>query len=63
MSKAAANLIQHAGIEKEEALKMCSLYPARVLGMEKELGMIAGGYKIAMVALDDDLNVKQLITY
>jgi N-acetylglucosamine-6-phosphate deacetylase len=40
MNKAVQRLTAFAGIELEEALRMCSLYPARVMGMEKRLGKI-----------------------
>src|SRR5690606_5950263 len=33
MNKAAQNLVQFAGVSIEEALRMCSLYPARVMGL------------------------------
>ncbi|WP_052272756.1 N-acetylglucosamine-6-phosphate deacetylase [Flavihumibacter solisilvae] len=36
--------IDKVGIEESEAFRMASLYPAKVLGLEKELGKIAPGY-------------------
>ncbi|MBO9684120.1 MAG: N-acetylglucosamine-6-phosphate deacetylase, partial [Flavisolibacter sp.] len=38
MHKACKNLVQHAGINVEEALRMCSLYPAQVLGCDDQYG-------------------------
>ncbi|MBC7587344.1 MAG: amidohydrolase family protein, partial [Chitinophagaceae bacterium] len=35
----------HCNIELDEALRMCSLYPAKVLGLSHELGLIEEGYK------------------
>ncbi len=61
MNKALQNLVNHAGIELGEALKMCSLYPAQVMRMEKEWGKIEKGYKASFVVLDKKLNVKQLL--
>lgn len=61
MNRALQNLVQHAGIAADEALRMCSLYPARVMGLDKELGRIGKGYKASMVALDKDLQVIQLL--
>lgn len=36
--------IDKVGIDESEAFRMASLYPAKVLGLEKELGKIAPGY-------------------
>lgn len=62
MNKALQNLVNHAGIELDEALKMCSRYPAKVLRMESELGKIEKGYRACMVVMDEKLGVKKLIT-
>jgi N-acetylglucosamine-6-phosphate deacetylase len=48
MKKAVNNLVDFCDIELEEALRMCSLYPARVLGL-KHLGKIAKGYKASFI--------------
>ena len=48
MKKAVKNLADHCDVELEEALRMCSLYPARVLGL-KHLGKIAKGYKASFI--------------
>lgn len=61
MGKAVKNLIEHADIETGEALRMCSLYPARVIGLEKELGKIDKGYKASMVVMDEKMEVKKLL--
>jgi N-acetylglucosamine-6-phosphate deacetylase len=60
MAKALQNLVNFGGIDPGEALRMCSLYPAKVLSM-KEHGKIARGYHASMVVLDDMLQVKQLL--
>ena len=54
MYKAFRNLVDHAGIETGEALRMCSLYPARVMGLDQELGRIEKGYKAVMAVLPAD---------
>ena len=51
------NLVAKCGIELSEALRMASLYPARLLGLAGELGMIKKGYRASVVFLDDDLNL------
>lgn len=61
MNKALQNLINHAGIELSEALRMCSLYPARLMKMDNEFGKITSGYKASMVVLDKQLHVVTLI--
>ncbi|WP_276504191.1 N-acetylglucosamine-6-phosphate deacetylase [Terrimonas pollutisoli] len=61
MVKAIQNLVNHAGIELNEALKMCSLYPAKVMGLDKELGKIEKGYRAKMVLLNQENDVVQLI--
>lgn len=61
MNKAVQNLVRHAGIELAEALRMCSLYPARVMGLEKQLGKIEKGYQAKMVLLNERNDLVQLI--
>lgn len=61
MNKALQNLTRHAGIPLEEALRMCSLYPARVLKMENESGKIEKGYKAKITVLDKNLEVVNVI--
>ena len=62
MAKAVRNGVDFAGIELEESLKMASLYPARVMGLDHELGFIKKGYKTALVVLDDAFHVVQKLT-
>jgi N-acetylglucosamine-6-phosphate deacetylase len=61
MNKAVKNLVDNAGIDLAEALRMCSLYPARVLKAENKLGKIAPGYQPAMTVLNNDLEVVALL--
>ncbi len=60
MVKAVQNLVNFVQIELGEALRMCSLYPAKVLGM-KEHGKIEKGYNARMVILDDKMQLKQIL--
>lgn len=60
MAKAVQNLVNFAGIRLGEALRMCSLYPARVLGL-KDHGRIEKGYRASMVVIDDQMGVKQVL--
>ena len=50
MHKAFVNLVQHVDIPVEEALRMCSLYPAELLGIK--WGRIAPGYAAQLLALN-----------
>ena len=57
MNKALKNLVTYAGIEMGEALRMCSLYPARLLNLDSVVGKILPGFRSRMVALDNNLDV------
>lgn len=61
MAKAVANVIRAEVAAPEEALRMGSLYPARVVGLEGKLGRIAPGYQADWVLLDPDYQVKETI--
>lgn len=45
MEKAVNNLVNYCGIEIEEAIRMCSLYPAMVLGLDQQFGKIEKGFQ------------------
>jgi N-acetylglucosamine-6-phosphate deacetylase len=62
MHKAFVNLVQHAGISIEEALRMCSLYPARVLKQEHLYGKIAPGFAAQLVVIDNNLQLAHVIS-
>jgi len=61
MNKALRNLISHAGVELERALRMCSSHPAQVMGLENKLGKIEKGYKAKMIVLNNTLELVKLI--
>jgi N-acetylglucosamine-6-phosphate deacetylase len=56
MYKALQNLVNHAGIEIGEALRMCSLYPAQVIQIDDHAGRIAEGYHAKMVLIPEGLD-------
>ena len=62
MHQACVNLIQHVGIEEEEALRMCSLYPARAIGCATRYGKIAPGFPGQFLVVDKQLAIVELIT-
>jgi N-acetylglucosamine-6-phosphate deacetylase len=47
-----------AGIPLEECLKMASLYPARILGMDEKLGHLAPGFRADLIHFDGNLKVQ-----
>jgi N-acetylglucosamine-6-phosphate deacetylase len=53
MAKAFFNLVKYAGVEPGEALRMCSLYPARVIQRDDELGKIKKGYRFSITAVNE----------
>jgi N-acetylglucosamine-6-phosphate deacetylase len=61
MAKAVQNLVNYTGIELGEALRMCSIYPAKVIRSDMDLGKIDKGYKANMVVMDEKMGVKKLI--
>lgn len=60
MATAVRNTVQHLGVDVAEACRMASLYPARALGLDHELGRIALGCRADLVALDDAIRVRRV---
>ena len=56
MLQAVKNCVEKVGIPLEEALRMASLYPARVVGLDKHLGKIEVGFKADFIVLDEKMN-------
>ena len=61
MIKSVKNLVTEAGIELEEALRMASLYPAQVVGLNKRYGKIEKGFAAALIVFDDAFSVTEVI--
>jgi N-acetylglucosamine-6-phosphate deacetylase len=57
MMKAVKNAVEKCDISLDEALRMASLYPARVLGMDKETGKIEIDYKADLTLMNEKLEV------
>jgi N-acetylglucosamine-6-phosphate deacetylase len=62
MAKAVKNLVENKVTDIGEALRMCSLYPAKVAGLDNSLGKIEKGYKSCLVILDEHMSVLKLIS-
>jgi N-acetylglucosamine-6-phosphate deacetylase len=61
MHKAFVNLVNETAIPVEEALRMCSLYPAELLG-KTGYGRIAPGYAAQLVAIGNNLELLDVIS-
>lgn len=61
MMQAVKNCVTKAGIPLDEALRMASLYPARVLGLQHQYGKIAPGFKASFTIFNRELNCIEMI--
>ena len=57
MATAVRNAVALLNLDLAEAARMASEYPAAFLGLDRELGRIAPGYRENLALLDDDLRV------
>lgn len=57
MLSAVRNSVEMLGLELSEAVRMASLYPAAMVGLDNELGLLKPGYKASMILVDDDLKL------
>ncbi|MBN1387163.1 MAG: N-acetylglucosamine-6-phosphate deacetylase [Bacteroidales bacterium] len=58
--KAVKNCVQHVGLELDEALRMASTYPAKLMGIDN-YGCIFEGHKANLTVFDEFYGVKQVI--
>lgn len=63
MLQAVVNGIRHAGIPPEESLRMASLYPAQLLGINNDYGSIAVGRKAALVLLNEQWQLEKVFGF
>lgn len=61
MHKAVVNLVNKAGVSLEEAIRMCSLYPAQLMKLDNKFGKIAPGYSAQFVVLNQALDMLDVI--
>ena len=54
MLAAVRNCVQHVGLPLAEALRLATLYPARVVGQAHEIGRLAPGYLADMCLFDNE---------
>ena len=62
MLKAVNNLIAHAGITEGEAYRMASLYAARAMKLDDELGSISVGKKAELIWLDNERRLQGIFS-
>jgi N-acetylglucosamine-6-phosphate deacetylase len=62
MNTALQNLVNYCDIDFAEALRMCSLYPARLMGMDNTIGKIGKGYQANMVVLNHELEAITILS-
>jgi len=59
--KSVTNLVNKVGIDLAEAIRMCSLYPAKVMNQKGILGSIEMGGKADLLCLSADLSIIKMI--
>lgn len=60
LDAAVRNMVEHAGVAAEDAIHMASLHPARLLGIDRQLGSLTPGKRANMIALDGGLHLQQI---
>lgn len=61
MIEGVRNLVNHANIALDEVLRMATLYPARAIGVDKQLGSIAPGKVANLTAFTHDFKIIKTI--
>lgn len=61
MMQAVKNCVEHVSIETEDALRMATLYPAKVLGLSTTHGLIEKNYNASFVVFDQQFNVSEVL--
>jgi N-acetylglucosamine-6-phosphate deacetylase len=57
MIDAVTYLVNSGLVDRDEAIRMASAYPAAALGIDDRYGYVKPGYRANLLALDDDLKV------
>ncbi|MFS2223627.1 N-acetylglucosamine-6-phosphate deacetylase [Pantoea sp. B65] len=61
MIEAVENCVEHVGISLDETLRMATLYPARAMGVDKQLGSIEAGKVANLTVFTRDYHIIQTI--
>ena len=59
--KSVQNLVHHVGLTLDEAVKMCSVYPAKVMNHASINGSIEIGAKADLACLSEDLSLIKMM--
>jgi N-acetylgalactosamine 6-phosphate deacetylase (EC 3.5.1.-) len=60
LDAAVRNMVELAGLSAESAIRMASLHPARLIGVEGRLGSIRIGKQASLIALSNSLHLQQI---
>ncbi|MET4696744.1 N-acetylglucosamine-6-phosphate deacetylase [Endozoicomonas lisbonensis] len=58
MNKAIRNMVALAGVPEADAIKMATEVPAKLLGIDNRVGVIAPGREASLIVTDNDYNVE-----
>jgi N-acetylglucosamine-6-phosphate deacetylase len=61
MIEGVRNLVEHCGLALDEVLRMATLYPARAIGVDKQLGSIVPGMVANLTAFTRDYKITKTI--
>lgn len=61
MLEAVKNCVSHCDISLNEAIKMGTLYPAKLIGIDKFTSYISVGQQANLLLIDDHFNLKEVI--
>ena len=61
MATAVRNTVQNLGLAKDEALRMATIYPARYLGVEDQLGLLEPGHRANLAIMDAEVHVREVM--
>ncbi|KEY60612.1 N-acetylglucosamine-6-phosphate deacetylase [Serratia sp. DD3] len=60
LDAAVRNLVDQVGVSAEDAIRMASLHPARLLGLDDRIGSISPGKHASVIALDSRLRLQNI---
>lgn len=60
LDTAVRNMVESTGISPDTAIHMASLHPARLLGLDSQLGSLKPGKRANIIALNNGLHVQQI---
>ena len=61
LDDACRNLMRHTGYGLCHAIRMATLNPARLLGMDDEIGSLEPGKRADLILIDDEVRVKRVV--